>query len=120
MPSVPGFVINEIDADQTGTDSAEFIEIFDGGLGNVSLDGLVVVLFNGNGDAAYDAIDLTGQSTDENGYFVIGSEDVANVNLAAFSSNGLQNGADAVALYQGSASDFPTGTPEQANLLAAA
>ncbi len=111
MPSVPGFVINEIDADQTGTDSAEFIEIFDGGLGNVSLDGLVVVLFNGNGDAAYDAIDLTGQSTDENGYFVIGSEDVANVDLVAFSSNGLQNGADAVALYQGSASDFPTGTP---------
>ena len=114
----PVFTINEVDADQTGTDSAEFIEIYDGGVGNASLDGLVVVLFNGSDDASYDAIDLSGQTTDENGFFVIGSESVPNVDLVAFSTNGVQNGADAVALYQGSADDFPNDTPATtANLI---
>ncbi|PTX57616.1 putative extracellular nuclease [Litoreibacter ponti] len=95
------FVINEVDADQASTDSAEFIEIYDGGVGNASLDGLSLVLFNGNGDASYDAISLDGFSTDENGYFVVGSANVPNVDLIEFTTNGLQNGADAVALYSG-------------------
>lgn len=106
----PIFTINEIDADQTGTDATEFIELYDGGVGGVSLDGLTVVLFNGNGEAAYGAIDLDGEVTDEDGFFVIGSENVANVDLVAFSTNGLQNGADAVALYQGDPEDFPSAT----------
>ena len=93
-------VINEIDADQTSTDSAEFIELFDGGVGNVSLDGYFVVLFNGSSDTAYDTISLEGHSTDDNGYFVIGSSNVTNVDLVEFTTNGLQNGADAVALYK--------------------
>ena len=88
----------------------EFIEIFDGGFGNTSLDGHVLVLFNGNGDVSYDAIDLTGQTTDANGFFVVGSAAVPNVDLVAFTTNGVQNGADAVALYTGAAADFPTGT----------
>ncbi len=129
----PVFTINEIDADQTGTDAAEFIELYDGGVGGVSLDGLSVVLFNGNGETAYDAFDLDGEVTDENGFFVIGSENVANVDLAAFTTNGLQNGADAVALYEGDPGDFPSATstglidaivygtndPDDAGLLAA-
>ena len=100
-PPTPTFVINEIDADTPGTDTAEFIEIYDGGVGNASLDGLSIVLFNGNGDAVYDTISLDGQTTDANGYFVIGSADVPNVDLVEFTSNGLQNGADAVGLYTG-------------------
>jgi hypothetical protein len=44
----PGFVINEVDADQVGTDSAEFVELFDGGVGNTDLTGLVLVLVNGS------------------------------------------------------------------------
>ncbi len=99
----PTFVINEIDADQDSTDSAEFIEIYDGGVGNASLDGLTVVLYNGNGDAAYDTISLDGFTTNEDGFFVIGSADVPNVDLVEFTTNGLQNGADAVALYDGPA-----------------
>ena len=106
----PVFTINEVDADQTRTDTAEFIEIYDGGVGNSALDGLVVVLFNGNGDVAYEAIDLDGQSTDADGFFVIGSGNVANVELVEFTSNDLQNGADAVALYEADATDFPRGT----------
>ena len=99
----PTFVINEVDADQDSTDSAEFIEIYDGGVGNASLDGLTVVLYNGNGDAAYDTISLDGFTTNEDGFFVIGSADVPNVDLVEFTTNGLQNGADAVALYDGPA-----------------
>ncbi len=105
-------VINELDADTAGTDALEFIELYDGGAGNTSLDGLVLVLYNGSDDQSYNnAIDLDGFSTDENGYFVIGSALVANVDLVAFTTNGLQNGADAVALYQGDAVNFPNDTP---------
>ena len=107
------FVINEIDADQSSTDSAEFIEIYDGGVGNASLDGLSLVLFNGNGDAAYNTISLDGLTTNAEGYFVIGSEDVPNVDLVAFTSDGIQNGADAAALYTGT----PPATATTENLV---
>ncbi|MBU2996697.1 endonuclease [Cellulophaga baltica] len=105
-----GLLINEVDADQDSTDASEFIELFDGGAGNTSLDGYVVVLYNGSSDVSYDAIDLDGYTTDENGYFVIGSESVANVDLIEFTTNGIQNGADAVALYLGDVTSFSTGT----------
>ncbi|WP_338358581.1 endonuclease [Yeosuana marina] len=107
----PSIVINEVDADQPSTDAAEFIELYDGGVGNSSLDGFVVVLFNGdNNDLSYKTIDLNGYTTDENGYFVIGSANVPNVDLAIFTTNGIQNGADAVALYKGDADSFPNNT----------
>ncbi|EGF91483.1 hemolysin-type calcium-binding repeat 2 copies family protein [Asticcacaulis biprosthecium C19] len=99
-------VINEIDSDTPGTDAAEFVELFDGGAGNTSLTGYVVVLYNGSNDLSYAAYDLDGYTTDENGYFVLGNTGVPSVDLV-FNGNFLQNGADAVALYYGSASDFP-------------
>jgi len=102
-------IINEVDADTPGTDVAEFIELYDGGVGNSSLDGFVVVLYNGSTDVTYNAIDLDGFTTDANGYFVIGNAGVANVSIT-ISSNGLQNGADAVAIYQDDAANFPNGT----------
>ncbi|MEZ4683608.1 MAG: lamin tail domain-containing protein [Caldilineaceae bacterium] len=102
-------VINEVDADTPGTDLAEFIEIFDGGVGNVALDGYVVVLFNGSNDQAYYAVDLDGYSTDANGYLVVGNSAVASA-VITFADSTLQQGADAVALYQGNAADFPNGT----------
>ena len=40
-------MINEVDADTPGNDAAEFVELYDGGVGNTSLDGLVLVFFNG-------------------------------------------------------------------------
>ena len=46
----PEIVINEIDSDQTGTDTLEFVELYDGGVGNVSLNGNTLVLFNGATD----------------------------------------------------------------------
>jgi hypothetical protein len=107
------FLINEVDADQTGTDGAEFVEIFDGGLGNNSLDGLVLVFYNGSNDLSYLAFDLDGQSTDADGYFVL-CGDAANVPDCDWDvtpdTNLIQNGQDAVALYSGDATSFPNNT----------
>ena len=103
-------VINEVDADTAGSDALEFVELYDGGAGNTPLDGLVVVFYNGNGDASYNAFDLDGFSTGADGYFVLGNAAVAPVPSIVFSGNGLQNGADAVAVHAGDAVDFPNGT----------
>lgn len=102
-------VINELDADQAGEENREFVELYDGGLGNVPLDGLVVVLFNGATGGSYAAYALRGQTTNASGFFVLGDEDVPNVNLAIPNFT-LQNGPDGVALYRGTRSDFPQGS----------
>ena len=110
-------LINEVDSDTSGTDTLEFIELYDGGTGNIPLDGMVVVFFNGATDTSYRSIDLDTYSTDGNGYFVIGNAGVAGVDIT-FPNGTLQNGADAVALYSADASDFPGGTSvTTANLL---
>lgn len=117
-------LINEVDADTAGVDTLEFIELYDGGAGNTSLDGCVVVLFNGNStdNVSYDAFDLDGFSTDVNGYFVMGNPSIASADLVIDpgGSGAIQNGADAVTLYNGSDTDFPNGTlPTTTNLLSA-
>ena len=103
-------LINEIDSDSIGVDELEFVELYDGGVGNTLLDNLVLVFYNGNGDISYASFDLEGYSTDANGYFVLGNSLVPGVDLI-FLNNTLQNGPDAVALYQGDASNFPNETP---------
>ncbi len=113
-PPTPNLLINEVDADQVSTDSAEFVEIYDGGVGNTDLSGLVLVLFNGSDDASYNAFDLDGQSTGADGYFVLcgNAATVANCDLdVSPDTNLIQNGADAVALFTGDAADFPNDTP---------
>ncbi|MDX1509354.1 MAG: hypothetical protein R3358_13795, partial [Woeseiaceae bacterium] len=112
-PPPPDFVINEVDADNPSTDTAEFVEIYDGGAGNSDLTGMVLVLYNGSSDSSYNAFDLDGQSTDANGYFVLCGDaaNVANCDLdVSPDSNLIQNGADAVALYVGDDVAFPNGT----------
>ncbi len=103
-------VINELDSDTPGTDAAEFVELYDGGVGNTSLTGLVVVFFNGANDLSYRSMDLDGFTTNASGYFTLGNAAVPGVDLV-FPGNTLQNGADAVALYAANATDFPTNTP---------
>lgn len=106
----PQIIINEVDADTAGSDMLEFVELYDGGSGNTPLDGFVVVFFNGNGDTSYASFDLDGQTTNADGYFVLGNAAVAPAPSIIFGNNGLQNGADAVAIYEGDATDFPNGT----------
>jgi len=111
--SAQSLLINEVDADQTGTDSAEFIELYDGGAGNTDLTGLSIVLYNGSNNLSYRAFDLDGQSTDANGYFVLCGNAANTVNCGLDVSpdtNLIQNGEDAVTLLVGDAANFPNGT----------
>lgn len=108
--ATPNVIINEVDSDTPGTDAAEFVELYDGGVGNAPLDGLVVVFYNGNGDVSYNAFDLDGFSTNAQGYFTLGNSGVPGVDIV-FPGDGVQNGADAVAIYAANATDFPLNTP---------
>ncbi|MDG1270563.1 MAG: endonuclease I, partial [Ulvibacter sp.] len=54
--------IVEIDADQTSTDDMEFLEILTES-SNQSLNGYIVVFYNGNSDQSYRTLDLTGFSS---------------------------------------------------------
>ncbi|HET8839511.1 MAG TPA: T9SS type A sorting domain-containing protein [Flavobacteriaceae bacterium] len=111
--------INEIDADQTSTDVGEFIELKSDSP-NASLDGYVVVLFNGSSDQSYAAFDLDGFTTDANGFLLLANDGFPGMDISLGPDNGLQNGADAVAIYQANGDDFPADTPATtANLVAA-
>lgn len=101
-------VINEVNSDTPGIDMAEFIELYSF-TPNFSLDGYVLVFFNGGDDKSYAAYDLDGYTTNSNGYFIVGDSGVTGVSITLLSS-GLQNGPDAVALYQADKSDFPNDT----------
>jgi hypothetical protein len=73
-----------------------------------------LVFLNGADDSSYQALDLDGQSTDADGYFVLCGDagKVANCDLDVSPSTSLfQNGADAVGLYIGDAAEFPNDTP---------
>ena len=105
-------VINELDCDTPSIDTKEFIEL-KSDTPNFSLNGYVVVLFNGSangGDSSYFSVDLDGFTTDVNGLLLIGSNGVSPVPQLLISENVIQNGADAVAIYLGSSFDFPEGT----------
>ena len=105
-------LINELDSNSPGADTAEFVELYSS-TPNFNLDGYVLVLFNGGDDASYAAYDLDGYSTNSSGYFIIGDTGVTGVsiNFPTSPDSFLQNGADAVALYQANKSDFPNDTP---------
>jgi endonuclease/exonuclease/phosphatase family metal-dependent hydrolase len=103
--AAPALVINEVDADQVGTDTQEFVELYDGGVGHVSLNGKTLVLFNGATDTAYTVVAFgPSDFTDANGFFVVGDSAVSPTpnKLFSTSSNSIQQGPDAVALYSGS------------------
>ncbi len=116
-PPPPGLIINEIDADTPGSDTREFIELYDSGVGHTPLDDLVVVLFNGSTDKSYRAFDLDGFGTDAAGFFVMGGSEVVPPPDLIIPNGSLQNGADAVALFAGDADDFPNGTPVTTDFL---
>ena len=89
-PPTSPIIINETDADTAGTDTLEFVELYDGGTGNVSLDGLTVVFYNGSSDTSYNAFDLDGYTTDINGFFVLGNSSVSPTPGIVFPGNGCK------------------------------
>ncbi|HHZ88066.1 MAG TPA: hypothetical protein EYN73_09975 [Chromatiaceae bacterium] len=111
-------LINEVDVDQAGIDSGEFVELYaDGGV--VSLEHYLLVFFNGSNEAVYQVIGLDGYATNESGFFTVGAGNIAGVDLSwadlgLGSTNRIQNGADAIGLiYQeaGDASIYTKGSP---------
>lgn len=103
-------VINELDADTQGIDTKEFVELKSDNP-FFSLEGYVLAFFNGNpnaGDAnrIYQSLDLSGLVTDANGLVVIGNNEVSPVPSMIISDNYIQNGPDAIAIYQGAISNY--------------
>ena len=97
-------VINEIDADNPGSDQLEFVELKSSSP-NFPLDGYVLVFFNETNSSSYFAFDLDGYTTDINGIAHFGSSMVNPSPMGFFT--GIQNGPDVIALYQADATDFP-------------
>jgi hypothetical protein len=108
--------IVEIDADQTSTDDMEFLEIRTES-SNQSLNGYIVVFYNGSDNESYRTIDLTGFSSDSNGYFIIGSDLFPGTDITMGPDNTIQNGADAIAIYSANAANFPDDTPVTSSAL---
>ena len=102
-------VINEIDSDTPGTDIKEFVEIKSATAG-FSLNGYVLVFFNGVDQKSYLAFDLDAITTNINGIATLGNAAVSPVCNRTINNNVIQNGPDAVAIYLGNATNFAAGT----------
>jgi predicted extracellular nuclease len=106
-PGTPMIVINEVDYDQPGSDTAEFIELRNNGSSDVGLDGWSLQLVNGSNNQVYNTIDLGGSTIVGGGHLVIcaNAATVANCDIdSSPDTNFLQNGApDAVGLLSNGA-----------------
>lgn len=103
-----GLVINELDYDQEGSDTQEFIEILNGSASPVNLDGASLVLVNGSLVEPYLVIDLSPLGAlPAWSYAVIGSSSLTVAHGAAFlpfpagQESIIQNGPDGVQLVFG-------------------
>lgn len=99
-------IINEIDYDQPGSDTAEFIELFNPDINPVTLDGYSLVLVNGSNGSSYSAFDLAGLTMPAKGYLVVcgDTQAVANCTIDVSTGGWIQNGGsagDAIALLLG-------------------
>ncbi|WP_158265400.1 lamin tail domain-containing protein [Blastopirellula marina] len=107
----PTVLINEVDTfDGTTGNSGQFIELYDGGIGNTSLNGLTVVLYDGATDLVYASIGLNGFTTDASGLFLLGAAAISQADLS-FADGLIQSGIDAIAIYDDDVSAYPIGSP---------
>lgn len=95
----PCLIISEINADNPRLDTTEFVELYHTSGQRASLDGYTLVFYNGNGNVAYKVLDLKGYSTDERGFFLVGSVDMLPKPAILLPPNTVQNGPDAIVLY---------------------
>lgn len=97
-------VINEVEADSPGSDNHEFIELSTNMSAVTSLDGYLLVLYNGsqvNGER-YGIFDLAdGGGTSDDGLMLIGNELLSSVpDIVHGDEAFIQSGEDAIAIYQ--------------------
>lgn len=104
----PQLVINEVDYDQPGADSAEFVEIYNAGNAAADLTNIELRHVNGSNNTEYRSTALSGagMTLPAGGYLVIGNAGVTvpmGVPFITLANNGLQNGApDGLALIDAS------------------
>lgn len=101
----PGIVINEADYDNVGSDSTEYLELFNPSGTVTSLAGIQVVLVNGATNTVYQTIDLQPLGSLAGGKYLVIAPSTVTVPASAlkldplWSQDQLQNGApDGVAL----------------------
>ncbi|HEY5925052.1 MAG TPA: lamin tail domain-containing protein [Kofleriaceae bacterium] len=101
----PAIVINEVDYDNVGTDSSEYLELFNPSGGSTSLAGLAVVLVNGATNTEYAIVDLSPLvSLSPGKYLVIGGASVTVPSAAlkldpVWTTDEIQNGGpDGIAI----------------------
>jgi hypothetical protein len=105
MVNAQALVINEIDYDQPGVDSAEYVELYNAGPNPVNLGDFRLMFYNGSssgttGNKPYDSIALPTQTLSAGAFFVICSSSgkVPNCNLSLTpATNAIQNAASATA-----------------------
>ena len=74
----PHLVINEVDYDNVGTDTAEYIEVFNPTVIDADLTNVVVMLVNGSDSSVYTTIQLASVGVlPAGGYLVIGGPNVS-------------------------------------------
>jgi len=108
----PGqLVINEVDYDQPGSDTSEFVEIYNAGGSAVDLSSVTLELYNGSNGSLYDtyALSTAGASLAPGQYLVIGTASMLGsvapgaLTMSLFDpDNNVQNGApDGMVLKDG-------------------
>lgn len=97
-----GVVINEVDYDQPGIDSAEWVELHNPDPVAQPLTGLLMVFFNGGstGCPQYRSVDLGVLTIPANGYVVIGNGVACATTLVGLgaATDAIQNGAPDVVM----------------------
>jgi hypothetical protein len=86
-------VINEVDYDNAGTDTSEYIELFNGTGAPVDLTGMSVQLINGSNSSVYDTVNLNG-TLNAGEYLVIGT--AATIATLPLGARGIAFGGAAV------------------------
>lgn len=106
---VGSLVINEVDYDQAGADTGEFVELFNGSSSAVNLSGFKLLFINGSNKSVYFTANLNGTLA-PGGFLVVGNASVQAAAQAAGAAfilipdNTIQNGApDGIALVSADA-----------------
>ena len=106
-------LINEFDIE------SQYVELYDGGRGQVSLDGLMMVQYNGATSTVYaNPIHFNGYKTNEEGYFLIASNNFHPTPDITLSTALSSNGVNAIALHFGLANELVYGSPVTSHQLA--
>ncbi|MDB6108253.1 MAG: hypothetical protein JWR69_3 [Pedosphaera sp.] len=99
-----GLLINEVEYDEVGTDTDEFVELYNTSTNTISMTGLALVFLNGANNLEYLRVNLSGSLTP--GQYLVVADNTVSVAAGAAvirftaTQNNIQNGApDGVALF---------------------